>query len=225
MKTIEDEVNELYTFVVDSLDRIEISKWGDTYEVSIGNDDKQLNFNVDKTEVFPCFARYNITRIMGAQTGGRYEKYSKTIKKIYQILEKEYAKREVKEHDDFFRDYIQKILDYDEKDEDFDFGEPMHTENLPDCPLEVGKTYLVPLKLLAKERRFDGGRGSEFYKFNYQTEDYGYRPFSIIDYYMSKDIQPMVDGDVIEEALSNPTPISEELKKKVTESASRTTFC
>ena len=30
--------------------------------------------------------------LRGAQTNGRYEKYSKTIKKIYQILEKEYAK-------------------------------------------------------------------------------------------------------------------------------------
>lgn len=225
MKTIEDEVNELYNFVVDSLDRVEINKWGDTYQVSIGNGDKELNFNVDKTEEFPCFARYNITRIRGAQTNGRYEKYSKTIKKMYQILEKEYAIREAKDDDNYWRDWIQKILDYDESDEDFDFGEPWHTENLPDCRLEVGKTYLVPLKLLAKERRFDGGRGTEYYKFNYRTETYGYRPFSISDYHMSKDIQPMVDADVIAEALSNPTPISEELKEKVKESASKTTFC
>lgn len=225
MKTIEDEVNELYNFVVDSLDRIEISKWGDTYHVSIGNDDKQLNFNVDKTDEFPCFARYNISCIRGAQTHGRYEKYSKTIKKIYQILEKEYTKREAKENSSFWRDYIQQILDYDERDEENDFGEPMHTENLPDCYLEVGKTYLVPLKLIAKERRFDGGRGTEYYKFNYRTETYGYRPFSISDYHMTKEIQPMVDADVIAEALSNPTPISEELKKKVMESASKTTFC
>ena len=41
MKTIEDEVNELYKFVVDSLDRVEINKWGDTYSVSIGNGDIQ----------------------------------------------------------------------------------------------------------------------------------------------------------------------------------------
>ena len=225
MKTIEDEVNELYNFVVDSLDRVEINKWGDTYQVSIGNDVKQLNFDVDKSDNFPCFAFYNISRIRGLQTNGRYEKYSKTIKKMYQILEKEYAKREAKDDDNYWRDWIQKILDYDEKDEEFDFGEPMHTENLPDCPLEVGKTYLVPLKLLAKERRFDGGRGTEYYKFNYRTETCGYRPFSISDYHMSKDIQPMVDADVIAEALSNPTPISEELKEKVIESASKTTFC
>ena len=101
-----------------------------------------------------------------------------------------YAIREAKEDSTFWRDYIQKILDYDERDEENDFDEPLHTENLPDCPLEVGKTYLVPLKLIAKERQFDGGRGSEFYKFNYQTENYGYRSFSIIDYDMSKDIQP-----------------------------------
>ena len=205
MKTIEDEVNELHTFIVESLDRVEISKWGDTYEVSIGNDDKRLNFNVDKTEEFPYFARYNISRIRGAQTNGRYEKYSKTIKKIYQILEKEYAIREAKEDDNYWRDWIQKILDYDERDEENDFGEPIHTEFLPDCPLEVGKTYLVPLKLIAKERRFDGGRGSEFYKFNYQTVDYGYCPFSIIDYYMSKDIQPFEEKKEEEKELPKST--------------------
>lgn len=205
MKTIEDEVNELHTFVVESLDRVEISKWGDTYSVSIGHGDKELNFHVDKTEEFPCFARYNITRIRGAQTNGRYEKYSKTIKKIYQILEKEYAKREGKEDDNFWRDYIQKILDYDERDEENDFGEPLHTEFLPDCPLEVGKTYLVPLQLIAKERRFDGGRGTEYYKFNYQTEDYGYRPFSIVDWRMSKDIQPFEEKKVEEKELPKST--------------------
>lgn len=205
MKTIEDEVNELYNFVVESLDRVEISKWGDTYEVSIGNNDKQLNFNVDKTEEFPCFARYNITRIRGAQTAGRYEKYSKTIKKMYQILEKEYAKREAKDDDNYWRDWIQKILDYDERDEENDFGEPWHTENLPNCSLEVGKTYLVPLKLLAKERRFDGGRGSEYYKFNYCTETYGYRPFSISDYHMSKDIQPFEEKKEEEKELPKST--------------------
>ena len=208
MKTIEDEVNELYNFVVESLDRVEISKWGDTYQVSIGNSDKELNFNVDKTEEFPCFpwfARYNISRIRGGQTNGRYEKYSKTIKKIYEILEKEYAIREAKEDDNYWRDWIQKILDYDERDEEDDFGEPWHTEFLPDCPLEVGKTYLVPLTLLAKERRFDGGRGTEYYKFNYRTEDYGYRPFSIIDWRMSKDIQPFEEKQVEEKELPKST--------------------
>jgi hypothetical protein len=45
------------------------------------------------------------------------------------------------------------------------FEEPWHTEYLPDFPLKEGETYLVPLKLLSKERRFDGGRGTEFYTF------------------------------------------------------------
>ena len=205
MKTIEDEVNELHTFVVESLDRVEIGKWGNTFSVSIGSGDKELNFHVDKTDEFPCFTRYNISRIRGIQTKGRYEKYSKTIKKIYQILEKEYAKREAKEDDNFFRKYIQKILDYDERDEENDFGEPWHTDNLPDCPLEVGKTYLVPLKLIAKERRFDGGRGTEYYKFNYRTEDYGYRPFSIVDWRMSKDIQPFEEKKEEEKELPKST--------------------
>lgn len=208
MKTIEDEVNELYTFVVESLDRVEISKCGDTYQVSIGNSDKELNFNVDKTEEFPCFpwfASYNISRIRGGQTNGRYEKYSKTIKKIYQILEKEYAIREAKADDNYWRDWIQKILDYDERDEENDFGEPWHTEFLPDCPLEVGKTYLVPLTLLAKERRFDGGRGTEYYKFNYRTEDYGYHPFSIVDWKMTKDIQPFDEKKEEEKELPKST--------------------
>ena len=208
MKTIEDEVNELYTFVIDSLDRVEISKWGNTFSVSIGSGDKELNFHVDKTDDFPCFTRYNISRIRGIQTRRRYEKYSKTIKKIYQILEKECANREAKEDSTFWRDYIQKILNYDERDEENDFGEPWHTENLPECPLEVGKTYLVPLKLIAKERRFDGGRGTEYYKFNYCTETYGYRPFSISDYHMSKDIQPF-----------------EEKKEEEIEIPKSTTFC
>lgn len=45
------------------------------------------------------------------------------------------------------------------------FGDPWHTENLPPFDLVEGETYLVPLKLISKERRFDGGRGTEFYVF------------------------------------------------------------
>ena len=225
MKTVEDEVQNLYDWVVEELPNLEILNWGNEYSISVGDNDKNLSIGISKCGDWPRFANYDIHRIRGMQTHGRYKKCSKLIKKIYDIVDAEYKVREAKRDNEFFRDYINEIVNYDPQDEDFDFGEPMHTENLPDCPLEVGKTYLVPLKLLAKERRFDGGRGSEFYKFNYQTEDYGYRPFSIIDYNMSKEIQPMVDADVIAEALSNPIPISEELKEKVKESASKTTFC
>lgn len=190
MKTIEDEVNNLYAFVDEELDKVKIEKFNTAYTVSIGDFEKGLSFSVDKTNVFPCITYYDITRIKGFQTHKRYERFSKTIKKIYQILEKEYIKRQFKDDDDMFRNYIKNIIEYNEEDEDFDFGEPMHTENLPECSLEVGKTYLVPLCLISKERRFDGGRGTEYYKFNYRTKDYGYRPFSIIDYHMCKDIQP-----------------------------------
>lgn len=41
----------------------------------------------------------------------------------------------------------------------------LHPENMPDFPLEPGKTYLMPVKLKSKECRFDGGRGTEFFVF------------------------------------------------------------
>ena len=52
-----------------------------------------------------------------------------------------------------------------------DYADPLneedtyHPENMPDFPLEVGKTYLMPMTLKSMERRFDGGRGTEFYTF------------------------------------------------------------
>jgi hypothetical protein len=45
------------------------------------------------------------------------------------------------------------------------------------------------MKLLEKDRRFDGGRGTEYYEFHYTAGTYGYTSFSIPDYHMSKDIQ------------------------------------
>ena len=46
---------------------------------------------------------------------------------------------------------------------------------------------------------------SEFYKFIYQTEDYGYRPFSISDFHMSKDIQPFEEKKEEEKELPKST--------------------
>lgn len=48
---------------------------------------------------------------------------------------------------------------------DTHFGEPWHTENLPAFPLFEGETYFIPMTLIKKERKFDGGRGTEFYHF------------------------------------------------------------
>lgn len=48
---------------------------------------------------------------------------------------------------------------------DNNFGEPWHIENLPPFPLVEGETYYIPMTLVEKERKFDGGRGTEFYHF------------------------------------------------------------
>lgn len=45
------------------------------------------------------------------------------------------------------------------------FGEPWHTENLPVFPLVEGEIYFIPMTLIKKECKFDGGRGTEFYHF------------------------------------------------------------
>lgn len=65
------------------------------------------------------------------------------------------------------------------------FGEPIHKSNLPSFPLEEGKVYLVPLVLVSKERRFDGGRGTEFYRFCPNKYDHC-RFLSFADYDLPK---------------------------------------
>lgn len=195
MKTVKEEVENLYDWVVEELDNVEIDKCGNDYTISIGEGSKHLNFTVTKLEDWLIFTRFNISFIRGMQTHGRYENYSKLIKKIYDVAEKEYKKRVLVRDDSIYRKFIQEIVDYDPKDEDFDFGEPMHSERLPRFPLEIGKTYLVPLKLIRKERRFDGGRGTEYYEFNYHIENYGYKPFRIPDYHMTSEIQEFHDED------------------------------
>ena len=96
----------------------------------------------------------------------------------------------------------------EDKDNEFDFGEPWHTENLPPFPLIEGETYLVPLKLLSKERRFDGGRGTEFYLFG-DCERLG-RYVSFSDKYIPHGIKQVTN---VEEPLTSHKEISEDLKK------------
>lgn len=225
MKTVKEEVENLYNWVVEELDNVEIDKCGNDYDISIGDGSKYLSFTVTKTDDWPIFIRYNISYIRGMQTHGRYESYSKLIKKIYDIAEKEYAKRELVKDDSIYREYIQDIIDYDPDDEDFDFGSPMHHEKLPQFPLVVGETYLVPLKLIRKERRFDGGRGTEYYEFNYQTDNYGYKSFRIPDYHMTPQIERVYDCDTLVESLTESKPINEELERNVRDIANRSTFC
>lgn len=94
------------------------------------------------------------------------------------------------------------------------FGKPWHTENLPSFELVEGETYLVPLKLLSKERRFDGGRGTEFYTFGIDN----WRKITFSDYSLPDIMQDeRVPAEVLTEALSTKKPISESLKKIITE--------
>ena len=139
-----------------------------------------------KSNIFKNY--YNIESINDVKTNGRYKKYSKEIKKIWKTLEKIDEEQLHAIEGIQIRKEIDKLITCDDYDEEFEFGEPRHKENLPDFELEVGKTYLVPMKLLEKDRRFDGGRGTEYYEFHYTTGTYGYRPFIIPDYHMSKEI-------------------------------------
>lgn len=79
----------------------------------------------------------------------------------------------------------------DDNDNEFIFGEPWHKENLPTFPLEEGESYLVPLKLLKKERVFDGGRGTEFYLFG-DEERLG-RYISFADYNLPKGLKQIIN--------------------------------
>lgn len=64
------------------------------------------------------------------------------------------------------------------------FGEPWHTRNLPPFPLVEGETYYIPMTLIEKERKFDGGRGTEFYHFARANQE-----LVLSDRYMSPDIK------------------------------------
>ena len=96
------------------------------------------------------------------------------------------------------------------------FGEPWHTEYLPDFSLKEGETYLVPLKLLKKERRFDGGRGTEYYLFG-DCEHLG-RYISFSDYMLPKIEKTKMDDETLERAfrkIMNPVELTDELKEKI----------
>lgn len=114
----------------------------------------------------------------------------------------------------------------EDKDNEFEFGEPWHTKNLPPFPLIEGETYLVPLKLLAKERRFDGGRGTEFYLFG-DCERLGcYVSFS--DYNLPHGIKQVLSEEAtvnLSEALNTHKEISDKLKQIAIKGGKKCTFC
>lgn len=189
MDIIENEIKEIHEWIIENRNKIEVFVGGESANVTMEIHDLYVSINFEKDTTSNIFRNYyDIVSINGVRTNGRYKKHSKLIKKIWKTLEK--IKEE--QHNNWEGKQIRKELDkiarigdYDEK---FEFGEPRHKENLPDFDLEVGKTYLVPMKLLGKDRCFDGGRGTEYYEFHYTTGNYGYRPFSIPDYHMTKEI-------------------------------------
>ena len=190
MDNIENEIKEIHEWIIENRNKIEVFVGGKSANVSMEIHDLYVSIKFEKDTESNIFCNYyDIVSINGVRTNGRYKKYSKEIKKIWKTLEKikeeqnnNWENKEIRKE----LDKIATISDYDEK---FEFGEPRHKDNLPDFELEVGKTYLVPMKLLEKDRRFDGGRLSEFYEFHYTTGVYGYRPFSVPDYHMNKGIQ------------------------------------
>lgn len=191
MDNIENEVKEIHDWIIENRNKIEVFVGNKSANVTMEIHDLYVSINFEKDTTSNIFHNYyDIVSINGVRTNGRYKKHSKLIKEIWKTLEKIKEEQHNNWEDKEIRkelDKIARISDYDEK---FEFGEPRHKDNLPDFDLEVGKTYLVPMKLLGKDRCFDGGRLSEYYEFHYTTGDYGYRPFSIPDYHMSKEILP-----------------------------------
>lgn len=193
MNNIENEIKEIHKWIIEHKDKVKIYSWDEEHAVSVSLDVHDLHLMVyltkdTKSSIFKNY--YNIESINGVKTNGRYAKYSKEIKKIWKTLEAIDEEQHYTLEGNQIHKEIDRLLSSDEYDEKFEFCEPRHKENLPDFDLEVGKTYLVPMKLLEKDRRFEGGRGTEYYEFHYTTGTYGYRPFSIPDYHMTKEILP-----------------------------------
>lgn len=191
MDNIENEIKDIHNWIIDNKNKLRICSWDEEHYVNVSLDVRDLHLNIlltkdTKSNIFKNY--YDIVSINDVKTNGRYKKHSKEIKKIWKTLEKIDEEQLHTTEGNQIRKEIDRLLSSDEYDEEFEFGEPRHKKNLPDFELEVGKTYLVPMKLLEKDRRFDGGRGTEYYEFHYTTGEYGYKPFSIPDYHMSKEI-------------------------------------
>lgn len=189
MDNIENEIKEIHNWIKENKNKIEIFVGLKYAIVTMEIHDLHAEIKIEKDTTSSLFCNYyDIFSINGIRTNGRYKKYSKLIREIWKTVEKIGEEQNNNRESKQIRKEIDKIVRIDDYDEKFEFGEPKHKKNLPDFELEVGKTYLVPMKLLEKDRRFDGGRGTEYYEFHYTTGDYGYRPFSIPDYHMSKEI-------------------------------------
>ena len=191
MDVIENEIKEIHEWIIKNKNKIEVCNGLHHLTVTMETHDLRVSIIFEKDTISNIFRNYyDIVSINGVRTDGRYKKYSKLIKEIWKTLEKIKEEQNNNWEDKQVRKELDKIASISDYDEKFEFVEPRYKDNLPDFELEVGKTYLVPMKLLGKDRRFDGGRLTEYYEFHYTTGVYGYRPFSIPDYHMTKEILP-----------------------------------
>jgi hypothetical protein len=192
MCNIENEIKDIHDWIIENKDNLEIFSWNNNTRMKVAMNVHDLYLSVifkkdTESNIFKNY--YDIDTINDVKTNGRYKKYSKDIEKIWNILMNIDNEQRQSLEGKKIREEIDKLVNCNDYDKEFEFGEPNHKENLPDFDLEVGKTYLVPMKLLEKERCFDSGRGTEYYKFHYTTGTYGYRPFAIPDYHMTKEIR------------------------------------
>lgn len=193
MCNVENEIKDIHDWIIENKDKLKIYSWNEEHDVIVSLDVHDLHLNImltkdTKSNIFKNY--YNIESINGVKTNGRYRKYSKEIKKIWKTLEAIDEEQHYTSEGNQIRKEIDKLLSSDEYEQTFEFGEAKHLEYLPSCPLEKGKTYLVPMVLRNKDRKYDGGRGTEFYEFQYRTDGYNYMPIRITDYHMSKEILP-----------------------------------
>lgn len=190
MDNIENEIKEIHEWIIENRNKIEVFVGLNFLIVTMEIHDLYVNIKLEKDTTSNIFRNYyDIVSINGIRTNSRYKKHSKLIKEIWKTIEKIGEEQNNNREGKQIRKEIDKIARISDYDEKFEFGEPRHKDNLPDFDLEAGKTYLVPMKLLGKDRCFDGGRGTEYYEFHYTTGVYGYRPFSVPDYHMNKGIQ------------------------------------
>lgn len=192
--TKKEQILNIYDWVQEWRDEVMIFEYdnGNEYKVILSYATSEFSFVVRRKWEFICHF-YDITFINNICSDYYYAGHNILVKKIFKFVKKLYEmKYESDEKPDIFEEAVNKMINFEPYD-DFDFGEPMHRENLPECELEIGKSYLVPMTLIDKERRFDGGRGTEIYEFAYKNCNPLTKHIFISDKYMSKEISSLND--------------------------------
>jgi hypothetical protein len=98
----------------------------------------------------------------------------------------------------------------------------LHKKESPSFEFGGRETFFVPIKLFFKERRFDGGRGTEFYTFGIDN----WRKITFSDQSIPEIMKDeRVPAETLYNILDNKEEISEELKELIKQTAKRSTFC